>query len=208
MLAEELKRKEELLALAKRRKHELDKQAVLFGASSDPAINIQREDLTREIAVLERDVESLRQKFSSSGNVTTLENVEQNVGDAVSVADEVHDKKSDGSGRSNLISAAVCLIIAIILCVWPQSLGGPTIGIAGVFGLFGFVALGMGLDQRTRKDGFSDIFSGIGFLLVPATIYYYVGLTIWTILPLTILALLAVVGINSGMKKRIRKSSS
>jgi hypothetical protein len=56
VIAEEIVQKEELLTLMKRRKHELDKQAVLFGVSSEPAITIQRQDLTRDIAALEKEI--------------------------------------------------------------------------------------------------------------------------------------------------------
>ncbi|MFL5805875.1 MAG: hypothetical protein ACJ8CR_29575 [Roseiflexaceae bacterium] len=208
MLAEEIERQEELLTLMKRRKHELDKQAALFGASSDPAINLQRQDLARDIVALEKEIEALRQKLLTTSITNTVDKSTASPDNAILVADKVYDKKSLGKERTNMISAVVCFVIAFILLIWPQSLGAPTVGIAGFLGLFGFFALGLALDQHMGKDSNRDIFGGIGFLFVPASIYYYIGLNIWSIVPLTFLVLLAVVGINSGIKKRKGRGGS
>jgi len=208
VLEEEIGQKEELLTLMKRRKHELDKQAALFGASTDPAINIQRQDLERAIVALEREIEALRRKLSTTSSATIVDESTTSPDSAIPVADRTPEKKSLGNDRTNMISAIVCFIVALILFIWPQSLGVPTVGIAGVFGLFGFFALGTALDQRAGNDSNRDIFGGIGFLIVPVIIYYYIGLNVWSIVPLTFLVLLAIVGINSGIKKRRGKGST
>lgn len=207
MLADDLKRKEELLALRKRRKHERDKQAAVFGASSDPAVNIEREDLEKEIEQLEKDIETLTAKLSASSTSKSGADVAQNADGTIDKTDATSGK-TNVNEKTNLITAVVFLIIAVVLFAWPQSLGILTIGIAGFFGLFGFFALGIVTKQRIRGDGFTDIFGGIGFLFVPIAVYYYTGLTIWSIVPLTLLVLLAIVGIASGIKKRRGMGSS
>jgi hypothetical protein len=207
MLAKDLKRKEELLALSKRRKHELDKQAALFGAISDPSINIQREELEKEIEKLEKDIEGLMAKLFASSTSKSGAEIAQSSDVAIGKTDAT-SSRTNVNKRTNLITAVVFLIIAVVLFVWPQSLGVPTVGIAGFFALFGFFALGIVMERRIGGDGLNDIFGGIGFLFVPVATYYYAGLTIRSIVPLTLLVSLAIVGIATGVKKRRGMSSS
>ncbi len=48
----------ELLAILKRRKHELDKQDALLGPTADPHVDMEREDLARQIQSLEAQLAS------------------------------------------------------------------------------------------------------------------------------------------------------
>jgi len=59
MDAEEIKRKQEILTLLQRRKHELDKQVAIFGPSVDPSVTIQQQDLATQMEQIHQEIQSL-----------------------------------------------------------------------------------------------------------------------------------------------------
>jgi hypothetical protein len=59
MDAEEIKRKQEILTLLQRRKHELDKQVAIFGPSVDPNVTIQQQDLATQMEQIHQEIQSL-----------------------------------------------------------------------------------------------------------------------------------------------------
>jgi hypothetical protein len=86
MDAEERVRKREILEVKKARKHELDVQAALFGVKTDPAINIERRQLEKEIAELEQGLADLSEKQPVRKSQQTLPSSSSDVSRTYSTA--------------------------------------------------------------------------------------------------------------------------
>jgi hypothetical protein len=195
-----LKRKRELLALAERRKHELDKKFFTYGISADPNINIEREDLAEEIEKLRQEIHTLESQQSSSARsrVAAGRETDKRITTSPIKGDVVKDKTNT---KNTLITSLVLLFITLILWIFPQSLSTPTVGIASALGLLGSFGVGMVITSNTGNTGYKDIFGAFGFLFVPSAIYYYAGLTIWSIVPISFIVFFVLFPIYSGAKK-------
>lgn len=153
---DDLRHKRELLVLCKRRKYELDKQAVILGITADPRILLEREDLAREIALLEHEIAALQH--------------------GIGPGRERHIEMSEpaGSAIQSRLAAAITFVMISLLIFWQREILGVgwalISGLCGVCGVFG---LGLELNRIKRGHIFDNLGCGGALLIVGASLYHY-----------------------------------
>lgn len=153
---DDLRHKRELLVLCKRRKYELDKQAVILGITVDPRILLEREDLAREIALLEHEIVAL-QHGSTPGRERHIEMSEP----------------ANNATQSRL-AAAITFVMIGLLTFWQREfLGVGWALISALCGVCGVFGLGFELNQIKRGHIFDNLGCGGALLIVGASLYHY-----------------------------------
>jgi hypothetical protein len=154
---DDLRHKRELLVLCKRRKYELDKQAVILGITVDPRILLEREDLAREIALLEHEIAALQHG--------ELPSRERHI--------EMSEPANHSTTQSRLAAAMTFLLLGLFVLWQREFLGMGWALVSGLCGICGVFGLGLELNRLKRGHIFDNLGCGGALFIVGFSLYHY-----------------------------------